>query len=87
MKLQSLKTSSRLESIKEAIKEHQKNIKLLKKYFRKTMPIHAGEFSPRKVSYFALPYNEKQFQWSIENLESQIKDLEKERLVIFEYGV
>lgn len=80
------KTIMRIDTVKEEIKMHLRNINLLRWYENTTYPKAKGTFAPRTVKYTTLPKSEKRFKYTIQNLTRQMQDLEKELSVLIEYG-
>lgn len=80
------KTMMRVDTVKQEIKMHRKNIRLLRRYENKYFPKAKGIFAPRAVKYTTLPKSEKRFIWTIQNLTRQMQDLEKELSILIEYG-
>jgi hypothetical protein len=84
---QSKKTSDRIEAIKEKLKLHRKNIKLLTNFVDGEVKPLKSQNTNRVVSHTSIPKNEKQYCWTLQNIQDQILHLEHELTVLTEYGV
>ena len=67
----SKKISERIDTVKDAIRAHRKNIKKLKYIASMQNPKNSGLFAPRQ-KYSSLPYSEKTI-WTI-NLETKFEN-------------
>lgn len=81
------KTQHRINFVKESIKAHRKNIKLLQSKIKTPQPIKTGElYAPRIIQYYSLPKCIKRYYFTVKNLTDQINELNKELAVLLEYG-
>jgi len=82
----SQKTQDRIELIKFQLKLHRKSVKRLKACFENRRKNNKAPYAPRVVKYSSLPRSEKVYQFTLQNITSQISLLERELFVLIQYG-
>jgi len=81
-------TQNRIETIKMHVNFHKQNIKRLKYSLRnRTQDLVRGCKKERIFSYDIIPFSEKRYQETIQNLQKQIDFLEHELAVLIEYAI
>jgi len=82
----SQKTRERIEIIQAEITAHRDNIDLLNEFSKGRKLVAENPYAPRVVKYNCMPRSEKNYQWSLQNIATQIQLLERELAVLIEYG-
>lgn len=87
VKPRSKKTENRINDINLVINFHKENIELLKHARSQYLENKTNSFVPRVIRYSSLPKIPSMFNFTLNNLQTQISLLEKERDVLIEFGV
>jgi len=82
----SKKTQDRIDAIKTEIKQYVKSIKGLKESLNYYKKIDRAPHAPRVIKYSRIPRSEKLFQWTLQNITTQMKLLEIELETLINYG-
>ncbi len=78
---------NRIASLHAELAAHHESIKLLEDAFQNNKYIEKTPFAPRIIKYSRIPRSERRFQWTINNLQFQVKLLEKELETLIKYMV
>lgn len=84
--IKSEKTKTRIDVITMDLKFHYKNLNLIRGALDKHIKVKKSCFTSRKIKYSCLPRDEKNFLFTIQNIKFQIWMLERELVVLNEYG-
>jgi hypothetical protein len=76
----------RINAIKTDIEHYLKSIKRLKASLKYHQEIDRAPYAPRIIKYNRIPRSEKLFEWTLENIATQMKFLEVELETLIKYG-
>ena len=83
----SQKTLERIESIKNDLGLHYKNIAQLRASFKWYRHLKRHSHMPRKIRFSSLPKSEKVFKFTLQNIKFQIALLERELAALIKFGM
>ncbi|MCE3239372.1 MAG: hypothetical protein K0R24_2353 [Gammaproteobacteria bacterium] len=80
------KVQKRINAIKTDIEHYLNSIKRLKAFLKYQQEIDRAPYAPRIIKYNRIPRSEKIFQWTLQNITTQMKFLEVELETLIKYG-